>query len=497
MQRITGSIKILTWGVHCVQMWEAVLAMTISKRVNILLRKKPIPVEELNLPQIIIFIIPKGDDTWKFEYTVAITLDDGTQLPAFGSNVNGITGIIMDQDNPSYSGIGTELNPRQQPPPPQGQYKGPILSRATIEFKTHNNDKSSSTVVNVHIVNRKSSTESQDISVVSDIATNQYFDDPSDYIFELPIAANNIFLQDIVLPVVYINMIPYDDDETWIFDYTVTFYFGNTQPYNWNTSGVILENDHPKHMGVYSGRRIVVNPQASLTLSPIVRNKTISLDYVNQKLNEFLLSRQVKGSQDPLVKIRVNNTNDLINSLGFAFPTNDDYAAPRSYSDVQHIENAPPAPNIILGPNDHMGIDFSHSMSDMQTFFNKFHLGSLVPEQVNDINLESLSLVIDTNDSQTPLNLEIDFETGGPEEVTGEASIDITTLSLKAKLTLRPDLDNGVVDLMAWMQDISKIQITLSYQNSNQTVYNYNGIFLGNPISGQIGIGSGGFAVLR
>jgi phospholipase C len=464
-----------------------------SRRVNILLRKKPIPVEELNLPQIFIFIIPKGDDTWKFEYTVTITLDDGTQLPPFGSNVNGITGVIMDQDNPSYAGIGTELNPTQQPTKPQVQDKGPILTRATIEFKTHNNDKSESTAVNIHIVNRKSSSASQDISVVSDIATNQKFDDPSDYLFELPIAANNIYLHEIVLPVVYIHIIPKDDDETWIFDYTVTFYFGNTQPYAWNTSGVILENAHPKHMGVYSGRPIKNNPQASLTFSPIVRHKTISLKYVSQKLYEFLLSRQVKDSPDPMVKIRINNTNDLIRSLGYTFQTNDDYAAPRSYSDVQGIENAPPAPNVILGPNDHMGIEYSHSMIDMQTFFNKYHLGSLVQEQVNDLNLQSLSLPIITDDLQTPLHLRIDFETDGPEEVTGDASVDIKQLYLKTKLTLRPDLDNGVVDLMAWLQDIKKIQLTLHLQG-NQPLWYYNGIFLGNQISGKIGPGSGGFA---
>jgi|GEM_PF-859681 len=466
-----------------------------NRRVNILLRKKPIPIEELNLPQIIIFIIPKGDDTWKFEYTVAITLDDGTQFPAFVSNVNGITGIIMDQDNSSYSGIGTELVPRQQPPPPQEQYNQPLLNRATIEFKTHNNDKSSSTVVNVHIVNRKSGTVSQDISVVSDIATNQYFDDPSDHIFELPIAANNISLQDIVLPVVFINIIPFDDDETWIFDYTITFYFGNTQPYSWVTSGVILDNGHHKHMGVYSGRPIVLNPQASLTLSPIVRHKTISLDYVNRKLNEFLLSRQVAGSQDPLVKIRLDNTNDLIKTLGYTFPTNNDYAAPRSYSDVQHIDNAPPPANVVLGANDVMGIEYSHGMSDLPTLFNSLHLGSLVQEQVNDINLQSLSLPIDPNNVQTPLNLTIAFETGGPTEVTGNVTIDIiNNLSLNAKLTLRPDLDNGVVDLMAWLQDISKIQITLDRVLNNEVVYNYSGTFLGNPISGKIGVGSGGFA---
>jgi phospholipase C len=460
-----------------------------NKRVNILLRKKPIPIEELNLPQIIIFIIPSGDDTWKFEYIVAITLDDGTQLQPFGSNTNGITGIIMDQDNPSYSGIGTELNPQRQPPQPPGQYKGPILSRATIEFKTHNNDKSSTTAVNVHVVNRKSGTVSQDISVVSDIATNQYFDDPSDHIYELPIAANNIYLGDIVLPVVNINIIPFDDDETWIFDYIVTLYFGNTDPYTWVTSGVILDNGHHKHMGVYSGRRIINNPQASLTLSPIVRNKTISLTYLNQKLNEFLLSRQLAGSPDPLIKIRINNTTDLIKSLGFTFRSNDDYAAPRSYSDIQHIDNAPPAPNIILRPNDIMGFDFSHSMTDLPTFINKYHTGSFTQEQVNDINLKSLSLPIDTGNLQTPLNLGIDFETDWPVEVTGAANIDITKLSISAKLTLRPDTDNGVVDLMGWLQDISKIQVTMT----SPLNYNYKGTFLGNPISGKIGAG-GGFA---
>ena len=468
-----------------------------AKRVNISLRSKPIPLEELNLPEIIIFIIAKGDNTWKFEYTVTITLDDGTQLPTFSSNVNGITGIILDQDNSNYSGIGTELNPRKPSRLPLGQYKGPLLSRATIEFKTHNNDKSYSTAVNVHIVNRKSASESQDISVVSDIATNQSFDDPSDHIFELPIAANNIFLQDIVLPVVYINIIPYGDG-TWSFDYKVTFYFGDTEPYAWTTSGVILDNSHHKHMGVYSGRRIINNPQASLTLSPIVRNKTISLAYVYQKLNEFLLSRQVKDSPDPLIKIRINNTNDQISSLGFTFKSNDDYAAPRSYSDIQFIDNAPPAPNIILGPNDNMGFDYSHSMSDVGTLVTTWGLSSIVQEQLNDINLQLLYFLIDTNNLQTPLNLEIAFETGGPVEVTGQAfgsaDIDITKdLSLKALLTLRPDSENGVVDLMAWMQDISKIQVTFSPQG-NQPIYYYNGIFLGNPISGIIGPVSGGFA---
>jgi len=448
-----------------------------TKQVNILLRKKPIPLEELNLPEIFIFIIPDGDDTWKFEYTVTITLDDGTVLTPLSSNVNGITGIILDQDDPNYSGIGTELN-NPQPLPPQGQFSSPLLTRATIEFKTHNDDKKGNTVVNVHVVNRKSSTENQDISVVSNIAGNQSFDDPSDYTFELPLAANNIFLQDIVLPVVYINIIPSENDE-WIFDYTITFYFGNTQPYQWTRSGVVLDNGHPKHMGVYSGPAIVVNPHASLTLSPIVRNKTISLEYMSQKLNDFLFSRQVQGSPDPFLKIWINNTDDLISRLGITTQTNKGYALPRSYTDKQQIDNDPPAPNIIFGPNKPMWIEYSHGMSDLSSL----GMGSLVQEQVNDINLQSLSLSIDTGNLQTPLDLTIAFETGGAVEVTGDSTIDITNLSLNALLTLRPDLDNGVVDLMAWMQDISKMKLTI-IPGSNPPSYLYSGIFLGTPISG-------------
>jgi phospholipase C len=464
-----------------------------TKRVTISLRSKPIPVEELNIPEILIFIVAKGDNTWKFEYTVTITLEDGTHF-AFESNVNGITGIILDQDNSNYSGIGNEINNRRPSSPPHGQYKGPLLNRATIEFKTHDEAKSVNTFVNIHIVNRKSNNESQDISVISDIATFENFDKGTDYTFELPIAANNIYLGDIVLPVVYIHIIPHDGDDTWIFDYTVTLYFDNTKPYQWTTSGVILDKDHAKHMGVYSGSRIRVNPQASLTLSPITRHKSISLAYVNRKLNDLLFSRQVAGSIDPLIKIRVDNTNDLISSMGFTFKSNDDYAAPRSYVDKQFIDNAPPPPNRILGPNETMGYDWPHSMSDLGTLVTTWGLRSLVQEQLNDINLQFLYFLIDTNDLQTPLNVEIAFETSGPVEVTGDAfaSFDINLvkdLDIKTKLTLRPDFENGVVDLMAWLKDISKIQRVLHIAPGGSAYYVYNGSFLGKPQSGQVNIG--------
>ena len=59
--------------------------------VDISLRSKPIPVEELLLPAVNIHILANGDDTWKFDYTLTITLDDGTVLPPFSSNIEGLS----------------------------------------------------------------------------------------------------------------------------------------------------------------------------------------------------------------------------------------------------------------------------------------------------------------------------------------------------------------------------------------------------------------------
>ena len=63
-----------------------------THRVYIRLRSKPIPVEELLLPAVNIHILAKDSDTWKFDYTMTITLDDGTVLPPFSSNIEGLTG---------------------------------------------------------------------------------------------------------------------------------------------------------------------------------------------------------------------------------------------------------------------------------------------------------------------------------------------------------------------------------------------------------------------
>ena len=57
-------------------------------------------------------ILADSSDTWKFDYTLTITLDDGTVLPPFNSNINGLAGIVLNQDNRNYYGICTEVRGR-------------------------------------------------------------------------------------------------------------------------------------------------------------------------------------------------------------------------------------------------------------------------------------------------------------------------------------------------------------------------------------------------
>ena len=86
-----------------------------------------------------------------------------------------------------------------------------MLTQVKIAFSTHNDNKDNDTQLNVHIVNRLSASSSQDIAIGLNLLQGQEFPDPSTktVVFSttpLPLASNSIRLQDIVLPVVFINI---------------------------------------------------------------------------------------------------------------------------------------------------------------------------------------------------------------------------------------------------------------------------------------------------
>ena len=433
--------------------------------VDISLRSKPIPVEELLLPAVNIHILANGDDTWKFDYTLTITLDDGTVLPPFSSNIEGLTGIVLNQDNRNYYGICTEVQPI---PPRTIPVTDSLLTGVTIEFNTHDDDKNSDTGLGIHIVNRLSATASQDISVANNVAPGQTFSDSGDTYkrIDLPLASNEIFLRDMVLPIVFIDIVA--DTDQWIFDYRVTFFFGQDQPYSWTVSGVVLDQDHHKHMGAYNGRAFptLFYPYPPLSSEPVPRNKTISLDFVGQKLQELLNSRQALGSPDPIIKLKLDSATQFGD------------AVPPSFMDLQFIVNDPPAPDAgPLPPGVQMGTTYAHNVSELGQFATVFGIGV----HLNDINSESLALSLNPGDSQTPFTADLQFETDGPTEITGTISIDVIKFEISIRLTLRYHQPTNAVDLVGWVDDINGVTYT---QQSNSPLFTVSGTFLGQPLSG-------------
>ncbi len=437
-----------------------------TTQINIPLRSQPIPLEEILLPVVNIHILTHGNNTWTFDYTITFTLDDGRQFP-WSSNTNGITGIILDQDNLNYSGICQEIQPVQAPTKP---VTDAVLTAATIEFNTHNDDKNSSTTLNIHVVNRLNATSSLDISVMNDVDSGQAFPDSGDTYkrVDLTVVSNSIYLRDIVLPVVYINIGAGTDK--WIFDYRVTFIFGQGQPYSWTAFGIVLDQDRHKHMGVYNGRSFpsLARPQANLTPLSIKRNKSISLAYVQQKLQELFNSRQGLGDLNPIVKLRLDNTGNQGDQV------------PQSYLDTQWIEPAPPPPD--GAPQPPLGVTYGHSPSvlgQLEAIFGKIGV------QLNDINSQALTLNVNSGNNQTPLALNLQFETGGPQEITGTLNIDVTVLEITVQLTLRYEAATNSVDLFGWLDDINGITFTpLPLSPPAPLSYQIAGTFLGTPLSG-------------
>ena len=229
----------------------------------------------------------------------------------------------------------------------------------------------------------------------------------------------------------------------------MTFFFGQEQPYSWTVAGIVLDQDHHKHMGVYNGRPFPAlncpHPPLTAASQPLPRTKTISLAYVGQKLQELLNSRQAAGSPDPLIRLELNSARIFGGQI------------PPSFMDLQFIANNPPAPDgQPLSPTYQMGTKYSHGISELGQFTTWFGVGV----HLNEINSRSLLLNVNQGDSQTPLTLDLQFETGGPTEITGSISMDVIKFEVSIRFTLRYHQPTGAVDLTGWVDDINAVTYT-------------------------------------
>ncbi len=451
-----------------------------SATFEIPLRSAPIPLEEVILPVVNIHILTKGDDQWIFDYTITFLFDDGRSFPA-SSNTNGVTGIILDKNNRNYSGICVE-NPLITLPPLSKFETDPVvtLTQVCLEFYTHNDNKNNDTQLNVHIVNRLSESSSQDIAIGLDLLKGQEFPDPStnSIVFSptaLPLASNSILLQDIVLPVVFINIAQTGSDR-WIFDYRVTYTFSNGQTFSSQTNGIILDQNYHKYAGVYQGRPFpTVTPlgRPQLTGHPINNLKIISLSFLKKKLDEFINKRQGVGSQDPpIFKIRLHNAGAFGATLA------------ESYYDLQSLVANPPPPGVLSPPGFKEAVKYNSSPRSLDQLSHFLGIGDLY---FDNINTKSLTINVDPT-QPAPVTVELEFDcTNAQETAGGSGAMNFLSFSVRISLTLTFDKDNSMIDVMSWVSDIQDPVRGLKFTPlGGSNGYQVSGQFLGQSVTGVV-----------
>lgn len=78
------------------------------KKFALTLMPQPVTVADIVLPAVDIHILTHGNDTWRFDYKVTFSFDDGSGFSYSSRDDGGLPGISLDQDNRDYSGICAE-----------------------------------------------------------------------------------------------------------------------------------------------------------------------------------------------------------------------------------------------------------------------------------------------------------------------------------------------------------------------------------------------------
>ena len=125
-----------------------------------------------------------------------------------------------------------------------------LLTKVSVRFVTHNDNKDHDTRLDVRVKNRTSIFLSEDIAEGLNLGGDMEFVDPSSHSFDLVLKSNSITLKDITLPIVNIDIQPNGHDR-WIFDYTLSLIFDNGKTFSSTQTGIVLDQDNKHHTGVF------------------------------------------------------------------------------------------------------------------------------------------------------------------------------------------------------------------------------------------------------
>jgi len=130
------------------------------------------------------------------------------------------------------------------------QIDQPKLTKVTITFTTHNDNKDDDTRLDVSIKNKSTIFLSQELAKGENLGGKMEFKDPSVHSFNLQLSSKNIKMKDIKIPLVDIDIQPNGND-TWIFDYTVKLTFDDGNSFTSKSKGLILDQDNKHYEGVF------------------------------------------------------------------------------------------------------------------------------------------------------------------------------------------------------------------------------------------------------
>ena len=125
------------------------------------------------------------------------------------------------------------------------------LTKVTITFVTHNDNKDHDTRLNVGIKSKVNLFLSKDIASGSNVGGDMEFVDPSTHSFDLTLNSSTIKVSDLTAPFISIDVQPNGHDR-WIFDYTLKLTFSDGNSYSSKSQGVILDQDNRHYDGVFS-----------------------------------------------------------------------------------------------------------------------------------------------------------------------------------------------------------------------------------------------------
>jgi phospholipase C len=475
------------------------------------LRPTAIPCGEIILPVVNIHILPNGDDTWVFDYTVKFYFADPLKPDdpnhaydfSFSSSTNGESGIILSHNNRNYVGIGTE-NPHRPVVSLPKPNTDSVLTNIGIDFITSSGSKLPATQLNVRVANRVSATVSLDMGGGQNLFNGEALPLPTptqtsqspNATTDLALTSAAVQLKEIVLPVVTIILVPDPQDGStqgrWIFDFRVRYFFndGNSPKaflFESTTSGICLDPSENQFTCIYQGDSFPTVAQPTAKLTPLLPadnlpvTKKIPFSFLSQKLDEFINTRQGLDLQSPIAsifKLRLHNSG----VFGSATPAN--------YYDVQTINAGPPLPNTAV-PSDFVeGVTWDHNPTD----FGTEEFRSVAGIYLNEINSQSIKLTVDPIQPDL-LTLSIVFQpTTSPNIVgTGKATAvgtwTFSDFSITLKLTLMLDsATNSRIDILGWVYDLTHPNKNVVYTNlpplpDGQAQVQVTGTFLGQPVN--------------